>query len=1019
MILLHAALCDGALLLWGESSGETPKKSRGRRTQPLRADFDPGPSGLLDVAAELGISGTKRKQATYDVVAWLPSRKDGPISASALLDDQNPPGEAERIDAWAVTALPLDTGSSLQLLATCAGKRILRPGLLAGADLSYWAAAMRFAAGLVTRGQFLPGLSGSEDRLRARWQPVISGQDVARMHALAEAMPASARAIASGPGEGPPQLPAQAVLRQFVDSLVDALVRESASAKRAGPRDSIHDHWMHALAQGEGAIPGSGSELTALASQVQQWHRPIQIAVNAPFRLCFRLEEPGEEDTDSWRVRYLLQGNRDPSLILPAVDAWNLKRNAASALGKDAGAVREHLLSSLGQASGIYPPIESSLRERTPEGFSLTATGAHEFLREAASTLEQSGFGVMLPSWWTRRGSLTRFKARANVKSPKLQGGSGISLESIVQFRWELALGDETVSLSELTALARLKAPLVRLRGQWVEVNSAEIQAALAFLKKTSSETATLGDVFRMSLGAEAGALPFELDRVTATGWVSDLLAQLEGSVPFEELPQPEGLRGSLRPYQRRGYSWMQFLKRWGLGACLADDMGLGKTIQALALIQQGYEENGRSPVLLVCPTSVVGNWQKEASRFAPGLPVLVHHGVARHKGTAFEREARRHAIVLSSYSLLHRDIEVLSKVPWGGLILDEAQNIKNPDTKQARSARSLKSGWRVALTGTPVENNVGDLWSLMEFLNPGFLGPQTAFKKRFFIPIQVYRDGDAAERLRRITGPFILRRLKTDKSIIADLPDKLEMKVFCTLTKEQASLYAAVVKDAERAIEGAEGIERKGLVLATLSKLKQVCNHPAQFLKDNSSIPGRSGKLSRLTEMIEETLAAGDRSLIFTQFTEMGELIRRHLQESFGCEVLFLHGGSSKRQRDHMVERFSGEDGPALFLLSLKAGGTGLNLTRANHVFHFDRWWNPAVENQATDRAFRIGQTKDVQVHKFICAGTLEDKIDEMIERKKDVAGTVVGTGEGWLTELSNSELKNLFALREEAIAE
>jgi len=301
-----------------------------------------------------------------------------------------------------------------------------------------------------------------------------------------------------------------------------------------------------------------------------------------------------------------------------------------------------------------------------------------------------------------------------------------------------------------------------------------------------------------------------------------------------------------------------------------------------------------------------------------------------------------------------------------------------------------------------------------MEFLNPGLLGTQGAFKKKFFLPIQVYGNQDASMRLRRITGPFILRRLKTDKSIITDLPDKLEMKVFCTLTKEQASLYAAVVKSAEEAIESSEGIQRKGLVLATLAKLKQVCNHPAQFLKDNSAIPDRSGKLTRLAEMIEETLEAGDRSLIFTQFTEMGDIIQRHLQESFGTEVLFLHGGSTRKQRDRMVERFGGDHGPSIFLLSLKAGGTGLNLTRANHVFHFDRWWNPAVENQATDRAFRIGQTKNVQVHKFLCAGTLEEKIDEMIERKKEVAGSVVGTGEGWLTELSNADLKNLLALRD-----
>jgi SNF2 family DNA or RNA helicase len=416
----------------------------------------------------------------------------------------------------------------------------------------------------------------------------------------------------------------------------------------------------------------------------------------------------------------------------------------------------------------------------------------------------------------------------------------------------------------------------------------------------------------------------------------------------------------------------------------------------------------------------VVRNWQKEAARFTPDLPVMVHHGLGRKKGERFREEAEQHALVISSYALLHRDFEALRAVPWAGVLLDEAQNVKNPESKQSRSARGLPGDYRVALTGTPVENTVGDLWALMEFLNPGFLGSQAEFKRSFFLPIQAQRDREASERLKRLTRPFILRRLKTDKSVISDLPEKLEFKVFCTLTKEQASLYSAVSKQAAESLEESDGIQRKGVILATLSKLKQVCNHPAHFLGDNSALPGRSGKLARLTEMLEEVLAVGERALIFSQFAEMGELLRRHLQDTFGQEVLFLHGGVPKKRRDEMVERFQdGDDGPSLFLLSLKAGGTGLNLTRANHVFHYDRWWNPAVENQATDRAFRIGQTRAVQVHKFLCAGTLEEKIDEMIERKKEVAQQVIGAGESWLTELSTAELKDLFALRQDAVSE
>ena len=494
----------------------------------------------------------------------------------------------------------------------------------------------------------------------------------------------------------------------------------------------------------------------------------------------------------------------------------------------------------------------------------------------------------------------------------------------------------------------------------------------------------------------------------------------MEGHTPFQEAPPPEGLHATLRPYQVRGYSWLAFLRSWGLGACLADDMGLGKTIQTLSLILRDWRAGIDRPILLLCPTSVIGNWQKEAARFTPELPVLVHHGVTRIKGESFARNASQHAIVVSSYALLHRDFEHLKEIPWAGIVLDEAQNIKNPETKQAMAARALNAEYRIALTGTPVENNVGDLWSIMEFLNPRLLGTRADFKRNFYLPIQTGRDQQASAQLKRITEPFILRRLKTDKSIISDLPKKLEMKVFCTLTKEQASLYAAVVKESMEAIESAEGIKRKGVVLATLSRLKQVCNHPAQFLRDNSPLPGRSGKLARLTEMIEEALSVGDRVLIFSQFAEMGAILKKHLQETFGREALFLHGGIPKKQRDHMVDRFQDEaDGPPLFILSLKAGGTGLNLTRANHVFHFDRWWNPAVENQATDRAFRLGQKKNVQVHKFVCAGTLEERIDEMIEQKKEVAAGVVGSGEAWLTQLSTAQLRNLFTLQKTAVAE
>jgi SNF2 family DNA or RNA helicase len=447
--------------------------------------------------------------------------------------------------------------------------------------------------------------------------------------------------------------------------------------------------------------------------------------------------------------------------------------------------------------------------------------------------------------------------------------------------------------------------------------------------------------------------------------------------------------------------------------------MGLGKTVQTIALLSKDAAESSARPVLIVCPTSVVGNWQRELSRFGPVLHVEVHHGLSRKKGEAFAQLMNEKNVVISSYALLLRDFESFKQIPWRAVILDEAQNIKNAETKQARAARSLPADYRIALTGTPVENNIGELWSIMEFLNRGLLGTRSDFTKKYFVPIHKLGDPDAMEDLKRITNPFILRRLKSDPEIISDLPKKMEMKVFCNLTTEQATLYAAVVRELEKQLDELEGIQKKGKVLATLTKLKQICNHPSHFLADGSGLHGRSGKLNRLTEMLEEIVQMNERALIFTQFAEMGHLLQNYLQNYFGQEAFFLHGGVPRKHREAMVDRFQSSAGVApFFILSLKAGGTGLNLTGANHVFHFDRWWNPAVEDQATDRAYRIGQQKNVQVHKYICVGTLEDRIDQVLEKKKQLAESVIGTGEAWLTELSTEEIKALIALSKDAVA-
>ncbi len=583
-------------------------------------------------------------------------------------------------------------------------------------------------------------------------------------------------------------------------------------------------------------------------------------------------------------------------------------------------------------------------------------------------------------------------------------------------------LGGQALTREEFEALVRLKMPLVQIRGQWVALNPEEIEAAIRFWEKRQAEAQmSVLEAILWGLSEEGQVEGLPVEGVEVTGWLGALLKRLKEGERPEELPQPAGLAGQLRPYQRRGFSWLAFMRRWGLGACLADDMGLGKTIQSIALFLYDRERAERGPpALVVCPTSVAGNWQREIQRFAPKLHTLLHHGPGRATGEEFLEQAKEHDVVITSYGLARRDADLLAQVHWGVVVLDEAQNIKNPSAKQTQAVRRLSADFRLALTGTPVENRLFELWSIMHFLNPGFLGPQQRFCKQFALPIERYHDPKATRRLQRLVGPFILRRVKTDPTIIQDLPEKLEMKVFCNLTPEQATLYEAIVQDSLRQIEESEGIQRKGLVLSTLMKLKQICNHPAQFLGDRSELAGRSGKLARLTEMLEEALAVGDRALIFTQFATMGEMLKAYLQETFGREVLFLHGGTPRKQRERMIQRFQDDGrGPPFFVLSLKAGGLGLNLTGANHVFHFDRWWNPAVEDQATDRAFRIGQTRDVQVHKFLCIGTLEENIDALIESKKALAASIVTADESWLTELSTDELREILTLRPEAVGE
>jgi hypothetical protein len=1029
-LLLHGSWHSNLFFVWGEASDSAPRP-RGRKPRILPHLHAAPPDALREALVCLAPLGDWASASPTTRTILLPSSARAPLLPPWLNADQAEQTEAEpRLSPWKVSGLALDPLSALDLLiALPTGATTNRQW---GTDLRYWSLVAKLGLELLAQHKYLPGLIENEGQYRAVWLPVLSDPgDRARLRTLAQAMPPICRALFDGDDVPDPDAapPPHALLDEFLKQAVDRAVRDwgrdSLDRRRKAPQ-SVTGAWWSALWNEDGQIQlpvAQRRELTRFFDDWLAWMAQLRGEAEAAFRLCFRLEPPeldpdtGQILTPDWKVSYLLQASDDPSLLVPAGQVWKAKGGTLRFLDRKFEGAQERLLAGLGLAGRLFPPIMTSLRTARPEACPLTVDEAYAFLREVGALLKGSGFGVLVPPWWDKPGA--RLGVRAKLKTEANIVGSGIlSLDSLVRFDWELALGDEPLTREEFERLAALKMPLVQVRGQWVLLQPDQIEAAITFWeKKRKLQEMPLRDALGLALGAEDQVEGLPLHGVETSGWLDGLLAELRAGDRLAELPPPGSFVGQMRPYQVRGYSWLAFLRKWGLGACLADDMGLGKTIQAIALLLREREGNHTGPALVVCPTSVVGNWQREIRRFAPELRVMVHHGSERASGQELLAAANEHDVVISTYGLARRDVDDLAQVPWSDVILDEAQNIKNPQAKQTQAVRRLPAANRIALTGTPVENRLSELWSIMHFLNPGFLGSQAGFRRDFALPIERYQDQHATQRLKNLVGPFILRRVKTDPSIIQDLPDKLEMKVYCNLTAEQATLYEAVVKESLERIQSAEeGIERRGVVLGALTRLKQVCNHPAQFLGDGSALPGRSGKLDRLGEMLEEALSVGDRALVFTQFAEMGHMLRAHLQSLFGVEVLFLHGGTPQKQRDRMVARFQQEhDSPPIFLLSLKAGGTGLNLTAANHVFHYDRWWNPAVEDQATDRAFRIGQTRDVQVHKYLCAGTLEERIDELIESKKVLARSVVGAGEGWLTELSTDELRDLMSLRKE----
>jgi SNF2 family DNA or RNA helicase len=744
----------------------------------------------------------------------------------------------------------------------------------------------------------------------------------------------------------------------------------------------------------------------------------------AGFTLCFKLEEAPASDIDNWQLHFLVAARHDPSLKLSLDEYWHLsprdRAEAARPFGQD---FEKNLLLALGYAARIYPTVWSGMATDHPTGCRLTLDEAFAFLKESAWVLGDAGYTVIVPAWWTPEGRRrTKVRLKTSLRSPKGSATAGpgyLSLDTIISYEYQLSVGGQVVTEEEWQQLVNAKTPLVQFRGQWMELDRDKMQQLLQFWQTHQDEVPEITLLDMLKIGTEAeDDLEWDHDQI-----LRDMLSRLHDKNAFAPIENPLALQGTLRDYEKRGVAWLQYLENLGLNPCLADDMGLGKTLEVIArLLKEREEADGVGPTLVIAPTSVLGNWRKEIERFAPQLRTVVHQGSTRLKDKqTFAEMCQTNDVVLTSFALARLDEKLLQSLEWHRVVVDEAQNIKNPQAAQTRAILKLATPHRLALTGTPVENRLRDLWSIFNFLNPGYLGKEAQFRKSFEMPIYKSNDLVRSVTLKKLVEPFILRRVKTDKRIIDDLPDKIEQKMFCTLTPEQASLYEAVVKDVDEQLNEAEGIQRKGLILSTILKLKQICNHPAQFLQDGSAFTTeRSHKLQRLGEMIEEVIDSGESALVFTQFTEIGGALERHLEHVRHYNTYYLHGGTNVARRERMITEFQDpETEPSVFILSLRAGGVGLNLTKANHVFHFDRWWNPAVEDQATDRAFRIGQRKNVFVHKYVAMGTMEERIDAMIEDKKRLSSLVVGTDESWLTELDNDTFKELIALRRSAVLE
>ncbi|MFI9785943.1 DEAD/DEAH box helicase [Kitasatospora sp. NPDC051984] len=1018
MYVLHALWrADGRLAVWAEDAAAFT----GRAVQGSRHPYacSAGEAAGLLAATGAGPAWLAERGAERWVSLRLPTLGSRPTPSPDL-----PVGSTAKglvLQAWRVPALVFERAEAAQLLGELfdpywPGTTVELPGgraaeLAYGASLRWLTAVHDLAWRLVGRGRVLPALVEEADGWAARWRPALDGPARRESSGLAAGCPPIARAEDGAERTG------AALFTAVLDALTD---HETRTALEAPPAAAAPQDWLEALRSADPRLPAAPD--SDVAERLAAWSAGTEPA--GEVRLAFRLAEPlgsapdnpdAEVPDENWRLDVLAGPSDRPSLLLPAAELWSDGPGLA-ALGRTLGDPVEAYLAELDRAARLCPDLRAALHRTRPTGVDLDRAGALAFLRGTAPLLTAAGYGVLLPAWWRRRPRLgLAASAHSGPASGAVKRAAQADRDAVVDFRWQLAVGEQPLTQEELDELAGAQQGLVRLRGQWVEVDAAQLAAALRFLAaRRDDPQLDAATLLRLALddGAVVDGLPVTV--VHADGPLGDLLAGRLGRLPgAHRTPPPPGFAGALRPYQERGLAWLDALGRLGLGAVLADDMGLGKTVQTLALLALEHARGARGPVLLVCPTSLVGNWQREAARFAPALRVQLHHGPDR---TAPDPAAD---LVITTYGVLQRDAAALRAIRWRRVVADEAQHIKNRSARQSRAIRSLRSGPRIALTGTPVENRLAELHTVLDFANPGLFGTAESFKERYAVPVEQSGNREVAAQLQRLTGPFLLRRLKSDPEIGEQLPAKQEFTVRCNLTPEQAGLYQAVVAELLRRLSGVRGVERKGAVLAALGRLKQVCNHPAQLLHDNSPLGGRSGKVERLVALLREALAEGDRTLVFTQYAEFGALLQPHLRHRLGTQVLHLHGGLSAPRRQELVDRFQSPDGPGVFVLSLKAGGTGLNLTAANQVIHLDRWWNPAVEDQATDRAHRIGQHREVQVRRLVCVGTVEERIAELLQAKRELADAVVGAGEQWLTELPTEQLRELLTLSADAVGE